>query len=85
MPVMNYIIRVRIGKACEMLKYSDDMIYEIAENTGFKDLYYFSNMFKKIVGMSPKKYRETESRVLDNAERNFELYSGDMYDSGFID
>ena len=85
MPMMNYIIRVRIGKACEMLKYSDDMIYEIAENTGFKDLYYFSYMFKKIVGMSPKKYRETESRVLDNAERNFELYSGDMYDSGFID
>ncbi len=80
MPVMNYIIRVRIGKACEMLKYSDDMIYEIAENTGFKDLYYFSNMFKKIVGMSPKKYREIESNMLDNAERNFELYSGDMYD-----
>ena len=54
-----------------------DAIYEIAENTGFKDLYYFSNMFKKIVGMSPKKYRETENGVFDNAERSFELYSGD--------
>lgn len=84
-PVMNYIIRVRIGKACEMLKYSDDMIYEIAEKTGFKDLYYFSNMFKKIVGMSPKKYRESENRVLDNAELHTELYLGDMYNSGFID
>ena len=85
MAVMNYIIRVRISKACEMLKYSDDMIYEIAEKTGFKDLYYFSNMFKKTVGMSPKKYREEENEMLDNAERKSEIYLREFYGSEFID
>ena len=85
MPMMNYIIRVRIEKACEMLKYSDDMIYEIAENTGFNDLYHFSNAFKKNVGMSPTKYREEENRKMDNAEKNTDIYNEIFYDSDFID
>ena len=58
--VMDYIINLRITKACDMLKYSDRLISEIAESTGFCDIFYFSRMFKKIMGVSPAKYRSAE-------------------------
>ena len=58
--IMDYIINLRITKACDMLKYSDRLISEIAESAGFCDIFYFSRMFKKHMGVSPAKYRSEE-------------------------
>lgn len=58
--IMDYIIRLRIDKAGEMLKYSDRLISEIAEISGFCDIFYFSRTFKKHKGMSPAQYRQHE-------------------------
>ena len=57
---MDYIIDMRVRKACEMLKYSDVSVTEIAESTGFCDIFYFSRMFKKAIGVSPTNYRLRE-------------------------
>ena len=58
--IMDYIINLRIVKACDMLKYSDRLVSEIAESVGFCDIFYFSRMFKKHMGVSPAKYRAEE-------------------------
>lgn len=54
----DYINKVRINKAKKLLKESNAMVYEIADQVGFSDPQYFSTVFKKIVGVSPKDYRD---------------------------
>jgi AraC-like DNA-binding protein len=56
---MQYLHRVRMQKAKELLKQTDLPVTVIAEQTGFKDLFYFSNTFKNYSGYSPSEYRNT--------------------------
>ncbi len=55
---IDYLSNLRIQKAKVLLKNSDLRIYEIAEKIGYRDAYYFSSAFKKIVGINPTDYRE---------------------------
>jgi len=55
---VRFLTSVRIDKARELLSTTGDRIVEIALQCGYKDVYYFSHSFKKITGVSPKKYRE---------------------------
>lgn len=58
--IIDYIIDLRLSKACDMLKYSDLLISEIAESSGFCDIFYFSRTFKSHMGVSPASYRSSE-------------------------
>ncbi|MFC0329570.1 response regulator [Paenibacillus sepulcri] len=49
----NYLTRVRIEKARELLLEQNLMVYEVAERVGYKNVPYFSTLFKKITGMNP--------------------------------
>ena len=51
------IQRRRIAKAKERLLTSDWKVQAVAEYVGFEDSAYFSRVFKKETGMSPKEYR----------------------------
>ena len=53
-----YIVRQRISKACKFLTSTSYSISEIATRCGFEDIYYFSNTFKKLQGVSPRNYRQ---------------------------
>lgn len=55
-----YLVKTRMEKAKELLKFSDDKIYEIANLVGYSDIYYFSYSFKKYTGLSPKEYRHDQ-------------------------
>jgi two-component system response regulator YesN len=33
-------------------------IYEVAEQVGYRDIAYFSSMFRKIVGVTPSEYQD---------------------------
>ena len=55
--VTDYINRIRIEKAKELLAFTDMLVYEVAETVGFKDSAYFSLVFKKITGISPKHFK----------------------------
>lgn len=48
----------KVQKACEYIKYSDLNIKEISNKVGFQDPLYFSRLFKKHMGVSPRSYRE---------------------------
>lgn len=55
---LNYFNQLRIQAACHHLDFSDMQINQIAMMTGFEDQFYFSRIFSKIMGMSPKEYRK---------------------------
>ncbi len=57
-----FLINYRIEKAKLLLKESDSKIYEIAEQVGFNNPYYFSKVFKDITGLSCKTYRDKHYR-----------------------
>lgn len=54
---INYINELRIDKASVLLKNTDESIAHISSSVGFPDLNYFSRMFRKYKGMSPREYR----------------------------
>ena len=54
----DYVTGLKVKKAKELLKGTDNRIYEIADYLGFSDAYYFSSWFKRTVGCSPTEYRE---------------------------
>ena len=56
---IEYHLRIRIKKAGEILCNSSLCVTEIAGRTGFDDSNYFSRQFKKIMGVSPLKFRKT--------------------------
>jgi two-component system response regulator YesN len=37
---------------------NENRIYDVAESAGFKDVKYFSKVFKKVTGLTPMAYRE---------------------------
>lgn len=54
--VSDYIAEVKIEHAKELIDSGQYLIYEIANQLGFENAYYFSKVFKKVTGMSPKNY-----------------------------
>jgi AraC-like DNA-binding protein len=57
-PPMDYYIRLKIQKACQLLNTGSISIKEISCMLGFSSPYYFSNTFKRVVGCSPSNYRK---------------------------
>lgn len=54
---VEYLTEVRIEKAKEFLMCSSMKMSEIGYEVGYKDPHYFSYIFKKVQGCSPKEYR----------------------------
>lgn len=54
---MDYFIRLRIHKACQLLDTTNLSVKEIARLTGFQDALYFSRAFKTLIELPPAKYR----------------------------
>ena len=63
---IQHFINMKIQKACFQLDNSDNSIKQIAENLGYNDPYYFSRLFKKMIGMSPKQYRDSRHGIRGN-------------------
>ncbi len=55
---VDYLIKYRIGISCKMLRETSDKISHIAGCVGYENTSYFCRLFRKYVGVSPKKYRE---------------------------
>ena len=54
----DYINQVRIQRACELMAEGRYTLSDIAQMVGFSDQNYFSKVFKRIVGESPKRYQK---------------------------
>ena len=55
---VQYLTDVRLERALELLKTTDDKTYIIAEKSGYDEPNYFSYVFKKKYGVSPSQFRK---------------------------
>lgn len=56
------ITKERIAAAKRMLAGGEMKIYEIAERLGYESAFYFSKVFKKETGLSPREYMQQQMR-----------------------
>lgn len=59
MTLKNYLIEIRIKKACEYLAYSNKSLSEIADLCGYSSSAFFSRQFSKKKGITPLEYRKS--------------------------
>ena len=62
-PVSEYIMRLKIEKAKNLLQYSDTDIVGIANYLAFSSQSHFISVFKKYEGITPHKFRERYFRT----------------------
>ncbi|MGI8385345.1 response regulator transcription factor [Robertmurraya sp. P23] len=55
---VDYLKMVRIEEASRLLKESDFKVFEVSEMVGYKNPKQFARVFRELVGISPKEYRE---------------------------
>lgn len=55
---LNFLTRIRISKAKELLEGTDLKIYEICHEVGYSDPQHFARMFEKLTGCKPREYRK---------------------------
>jgi two-component system response regulator YesN len=54
-----YLSRIRLEKAVELLSKTDMKAYQVADAVGIKDPFYFSNCFKKFTGLSVNEFKKS--------------------------
>ncbi|PQA56934.1 AraC family transcriptional regulator [Siphonobacter curvatus] len=59
MAPVDYLIHLKMRKACQLIYADDTKIKDIALSLGYDDPFYFSRIFKKNIGQSPEQYRLT--------------------------
>lgn len=64
MTIQQYHTGIRIHEAEQMLRATQDSISEISAKLGYQDPLYFSNVFKKATGVSPRNYRQNIGTII---------------------
>ena len=57
--IMDYLLQLRMDEAKKMLRETTLSIDEIASKTGYADSSYFTKVFRKAMGMTPSRYRQS--------------------------
>jgi two-component system, response regulator YesN len=58
---VEYLTRVRVNKALQMMNDPAVKVYEVAEAVGYQSQHYFSRAFKRVFGRPPVEYRKAGS------------------------
>ena len=61
MTIVTAITKMRMEKACELLKTGKRSVVQVAEMVGYEDENYFGRVFKKYTGQTPARYRRGQS------------------------
>ena len=56
-----YVYTRKIEQAKKMLLSDDMKVYEVADALGFESAYYFSKVFKKVAGVSPREFIQAKT------------------------
>lgn len=63
MSFVSLVTNMKMKKAIQLLNSTDLPIVEIAEQVGYDTQHYFSTAFKKVMGVSPIKYRKNSGEI----------------------
>lgn len=66
---MDYLNRIRVAKALEMLQKENISVTEAASRVGIPDSNYFTRIFKKIMGHTPRYYKTNPATLSEQEER----------------
>lgn len=55
---VEYVTEAKIAAAKEMMLRGDGRVYEISQRLGYESAFYFSKVFKKVEGVSPREYMQ---------------------------
>ncbi|WP_312692800.1 AraC family transcriptional regulator [Caproiciproducens sp.] len=53
---VDFYIHLKMQQACKYFKMTNMFVYEVSKKLGYQDPYYFSRIFKKVIGVSPREY-----------------------------
>ena len=56
---IQHFLHLKVEQACQVLDTTDLSFTQISSQLGYDDNYYFSRLFKKVMGLSPTDYRHT--------------------------
>ncbi|RJQ10362.1 MAG: response regulator [Bacillota bacterium] len=62
MTLGEYVTEVRLGRACDLLRSTDQTIHKVAGKVGYSSGSYFSSLFTRRFGVSPNQFRERGAR-----------------------
>jgi Response regulator containing CheY-like receiver domain and AraC-type DNA-binding domain len=60
---MDYMKKLRIEKAKELIGSTNMKIYEISEALGYQSVQYFTTLFKTMVGLTPQEYKDKKQII----------------------
>lgn len=60
---VSYLTRIRMEKACELLRNPELKHYEISSMVGYADAKYFAKVFHKTYGLTPKDFRTAAKKT----------------------
>ena len=63
MTVTDYINRIRVNRAANLLRKTSLSIQQVAEQCGFSDGNYFTRIFRKLEEVTPNEYRGSAQRA----------------------
>jgi AraC-like DNA-binding protein len=79
LPPTAYLLRLRVQRAAHLLAHTAWPVAEIARQVGFEDPYYFSRVFRKLMGHAPVTYRATSH---NSARRGTAQLAGEIDNAG---
>jgi AraC-like DNA-binding protein len=60
-PPIVFFNSLKVQRACEQLLYTSLSIKDISRQLGIEDAYYFSRLFTKVMGSSPRQFRQSHT------------------------
>ena len=57
---IDFFLKIKMQEACKLLRSTKRTVQEIGAELGYEDPFYFSRAFRKVMGVSPRKYRDGE-------------------------
>jgi transcriptional regulator GlxA family with amidase domain len=69
---MDWLRRERVNHAKRLLTETQNLVRDIADQVGYNDPFYFSRDFKKLVGLSPRRYRDRERAMASATQQSLD-------------
>lgn len=78
-PPMKYFVRLKIDAAANLLLETGAPVYQIAETLEFNSPGHFCRTFKQYTGMSPSRFRNSETQSMESRDRKYQQRLEEAY------